>query len=288
MTYSHYAAAYTKYSIKYLILLIIIALSLGIYSQPAITAIDRSDTEKLLSYSDVADLIQASPLVINARIKSLKKVKIASVETEITPRRYLLVRAELISLIRGQNGLPQIVTFLANLDDEKTIYRKKNRVLLFASLERAEGQVRLVSRHAAQPWTPELEAMVRSITAEILMNDSPPAITGIGDAFFSSGTIAGEGETQIFLKTQSGAPISLSILRRPGQATRWGVSLGEIVDEAAVPPARNTLLWYRLACGLPPRLPYESIRTLPLRNAESAQRDYQFVIESLGSCGRTL
>ena len=33
-----------------------------------------------------------------------------------------------------------------------------------------------------------------------------------------------------------------------------------IVDEAAAPPARETLLWYRLACALPQSLPPQSIQ----------------------------
>jgi len=288
MTYLCPPPVHRKKISNILILLIIVIFFLVGHVQPALSATGKSSQEKPLSYSDIADLIEVSPLVINARIKAIKKVKINQANTEKTPLSYLLVKAELISLIRGQDGLQKTVTFLANPDDRETIYRKKNRILLFATPGQATGQIRLVSRNAAQLWTPEGEVMVRSVTAEFLQNDSPPAITEIGDAFFISGTVSGESETQIFLKTQSGAPVSLSILRRPGQPPRWGVSLGEIVDEAATPPSRNTLLWYRLACGLPLRLPYESIRTLPLRDAESAQRDYRFVIESLGSCGRTL
>jgi len=288
MTYSHFLEIGHKTIFKYLILITFFIFAFMAHPLSAIATTDGIDKEKQYNYSDMADLIEASPFVINSRIKAINRVKIPPADGQGTPHRYLLIKAEVISLIRGQDGLPQTITFLANPDDNKTVYRKKRRMLVFATSGQANGQIRLVSRHAAQPWTPELEAVVRSITAEMLKHDSPPAITGIGDAFFISGTVAGEGETQIFLKTQSGAPISLSVIRRPLQAPRWGVSLGEIVDESAVTPTRDTLLWYRLACGLPSRLPYESIRTLSSQSAESAQRDYQFVIESLGSCGRTL
>ena len=57
--------------------------------------------------------------------------------------------------------------------------------------------------------------------------------------------------------------------RHPGLADRaspararlplWAVALSEIVDEAAAPPAPGTLLWYRLACGLPRALPRQSL-----------------------------
>ena len=82
---------------------------------------------------------------------------------------------------------------------------------------------------------------------EVVAPDAPPAITGLGNAFHVPGTLPGEGETQIFVQTATGAPISLSILRRPGEQRRWAVALGEVVDDAAAPPPRDTLLWYRLA-----------------------------------------
>jgi hypothetical protein len=78
-----------------------------------------------------------------------------------------------------------------------------------------------------------------------------PRITGIGRAFHVPGNLPGESETQIFLQTADSRPVSLSVLRRPGETPRWAVALSEIVDEAAVPPAPGTLLWYRLACTLP-------------------------------------
>ena len=110
---------------------------------------------------------------------------------------------------------------------------------------------------------------------------------GLGDAFHVAGTVAGEGETQIFLRTENGDPVSLSVLRRPGQPPRWAVALGEIVDEAARAPVPGTLLWYRLACSLPPVLPARAVRTLAVADAEAARADYRLVIEALGPCGRT-
>ena len=80
----------------------------------------------------------------------------------------------------------------------------------------------------------------------------------IGNAFHVAGSLPGEGETQMFLTTADARPVSLSILRRPGEQPRWAVALAEIVDEAAGPPQRDTFLWYRLrlrfaACPARPR-----------------------------------
>ncbi|HYZ48303.1 MAG TPA: hypothetical protein VE567_05345, partial [Sphingomonas sp.] len=59
-----------------------------------------------------------------------------------------------------------------------------------------------------------------------------------------------------------------------------------IVDEAAKPPARDTLLWYRLACGLPRALPDEAVADLDGAAAEAARADYGYVLEQLGPCTR--
>lgn len=115
---------------------------------------------------------------------------------------------------------------------------------------------------------------------------TPPAITGLGNAFHVPGTLPGEGETQIFVQTATGAPISLSILRRPGEQRRWAVALGEIVDDAAAAPPRDTLLWYRLACGLPRALPPASTANEDPANAAIAREDYAFVLQQLGACRR--
>ena len=98
--------------------------------------------------------------------------------------------------------------------------------------------------------------------------------------------VPGEGETQVFLQTADQRPVSLSVLRRPGEEPRWAVALSEIVDEAAGPPPRDTLLWYRLACGLPRALPPRSTAALAPGDAEIAQADYRFVLAALGPCVR--
>ncbi len=245
-----------------------------------------------IAYADVADLVTGSPLVIKAHIDKRKKVEIGSEQEDAPTLSRLLLTVRVENLIRGDNGVAPELMFLIRdvpMGVRRPDYlRRKGAVMLFARPAGKPGMVQLTSLNSLQPWTADLEATARAITAELLSNDSPPAIMGVGDAFHIAGTVAGESETQIFLKTANGEPVSLSVLRRPGQTPRWGVSLGEIVDESAAPPAPRTLLWYRLACGLPSRLPPESVRSLPLTDAEAARRDYQLVLESLGRCGRTL
>ena len=147
-------------------------------------------------------------------------------------------------------------------------------------------QLQLVAPGAQIAWTPAADAAVRSLVREALSPDAPPAITGVGAAFHVPGALPGEGETQVFLRTAEARPVSLSVLRRPGEQRRWSVALSEIVDDAAGPPAPDTLLWYRLACGLPAALPEASTAQLEPSAAATAREDYRFVLDALGPCGR--
>ena len=83
------------------------------------------------------------------------------------------------------------------------------------------------------------------------------------------------------------APVSLTVLRRPGRSPVWGVSWGEIIDQAARPPAPNTLEWYRLACALPQRLPSGANLSRVAEERSRAERDYAYVLASLGPCVRS-
>jgi hypothetical protein len=47
------------------------------------------------------------------------------------------------------------------------------------------------------------------------------------------------------------------------------------------------LLWYRLACGLPPTLPAASLAELDQAVASAARHDYALVLQGLGPCLRT-
>jgi len=63
----------------------------------------------------------------------------------------------------------------------------------------------------------------------------------VSDALAVPGTLTGESETQIFLATENRSPVSITVLRRPGQRVQWGVSWGEIIDAAARPPSPESL-----------------------------------------------
>ncbi len=239
-----------------------------------------------LDFADVADLATAAPIIAKGRITGIKGVKPDRVNAADPTRKYKLVTVRVDSLIRGQGGIAPRVSFL--MLEHALRLRGGARVLVFAWPGKQQTQIQLVSMNALQPWSAELETTTRAITTEVLSAHPAPAILAVGDAFHVPGTVEGESETQIFLKTATGEPVSLSVVHRSGQTARWGVSLGEIVDDTAAPPSPGTLLWYRLACSLPETLPLIATRSLSVLHAEAARRDYRFVMESLGSCGRTL
>ncbi|MDP1026755.1 hypothetical protein Q5H91_05995 [Sphingomonas sp. KR1UV-12] len=257
-------------------------------SRPASAMVAAAPTP---SYADLADMMLVSPVVVDATIRSTARIKGAEAAGVAAGRQRLYVQADVAALIRGQAGLPQRVGFLADVATDargRVPSLKKQRVLLFARrVPGSPDQLQLAGPNARIMWSPAADARVRQIARELVAPDAPPTITGIGNAFHVPGALPGEGETQVFLQTADARPVSLSILRRPGEQPRWSVSLGEIVEEGAAPPARDTLLWYRLACSLPATLPASAVDQLSPADASQAQTDYRVVIDALGACGRT-
>ena len=243
-----------------------------------------------LSYADIVDLADKAPLVANVRIRNIIILKPEQAGTVPADHKRLFIDADVTGLIRGESGISPLVTYLydAPLDARGKVPKlKKAQMILFARAGGRPGEIQLIAPDSQIPSTPAEVDRVNFILSALVAPDAPPRILDVGDAFHVAGTIAGEGETQIFLRTENGDPVSLSILRRPGQAPHWAVALGEIVDEAARPPEPGSLLWYRLACSLPATLPPRSVRSLAVQDAEAARADYQLVIDALGPCGRT-
>ncbi|OWK32915.1 hypothetical protein [Sphingomonas mucosissima] len=242
------------------------------------------------SYVEMADLVIGAPLVVDATIASTTRIKGA--EAAAVPPGFVryYVEADVAALIRGPGAIPPRLGYVLDAPlgpGGRQPRYKKSRVLLFARpVGGSAGQVQLVGPQAQRAWSPELDALTRRIAGEVLAADAPPVVTGVGNAFHVPGSLPGEGETQVFLTTQDNRPVSLNILRRPGEQPRWAVALSEIVDDAAGPPQRDTLLWYRLACSMPRQLPPRSTSALEPADAAVAQEDYRFVLEQLGPCER--
>ncbi len=236
-----------------------------------------------------ADLAGAARIVAMATVQKAAPLPPERAGNVSPGHARVYIEARTTALLVG-NGLGESVAYLADvpLDARGKVPKlKKQQVILFARpVPDRPDELALVATDAQVGWTPAREAATRAILTEMLSPDAPPRITGVREALYTPGNLSGEGETQIFLSTPTSRTVSVSVLRRPGEAPRWGVSLTEIVDQASRPPARDTLMWYRLACFLPHRLPARANISEPGAQAAQAATDYALVMDQLGPCQR--
>ena len=159
--------------------------------------------------------------------------------------------------------------------------------VIFGDLSRSQpGAIQLLSSDSMLPAGPQIEARVRRVLTQLAAADAPPTITDVRDVISVPGNLAGESETQMFVETENGAPVSLSVIRRPGMAPEWGISLGELVDASARPPERESLAWFQFACFLPRKLASDSFLQSDPASQAQARADYAFILSELGSCER--
>lgn len=244
------------------------------------------------TYSDLADLALAAPIV--AQVRTLDAIPLKDTEAAGLRPGFarLYIEAEVTAVIRASAPVPARVRYLADVSRDRAgkppKLAKGTPFLLFAvPVPDRPGELRLSARDGQIAFAPATAERLRAIVREAASASPPPIVTGIGRAFHSPGNLPGESETQIFVQTADQRPVSLSILRRPGEAPRWVAALSEVVDESASVPKPETLLWYRLACGLPRAVPARSLEDAEPAAAAAVRRDYRLVLDSLGPCGRT-
>lgn len=243
------------------------------------------------SYADIADLVVVSPLILDAQIRKVTKLPASQAIGVPANIERVLVEADVLALVRGDDGFAAKARFLLDLpkDAKGKIpkIQKRRFFLLGSKVSATPGTLKLARPDALVEWSPANDATLRAITREAVQLGAPQAVAGITGAFHTAGTVIGESETQIFLRMAGGEPISISVLARPGQPRRWAVSTGDVIDESAQAPTRNSLLWYRLACSLPRTLDAKLVESGEAKDIAGAQADYRFVMDSLGACGRT-
>jgi hypothetical protein len=242
------------------------------------------------TYADLVDLADSAPLVVRVTIRSQ-----AQLEPErsrgVRPgwaRLYLTGRVE--GLLFGKTSVNADQAWLADIPLDgrgRPPKLTKTNVLLFARpVPGRPGELQLVTPDAQVPWTPERETQVRAIIAELLHPEAPPGVRGVREAINVAGSLAGEGETQLFLAAENGAPVAVTVTRRGGQPPRWSASFSEVVTVDDRPPALNSLAWYRLACFLPPTLPPSANLSETPTERNQAVADYALVMRELGPCTR--
>ncbi len=272
---------------------LILALSAALAAaQPAPMPPQIQEGLQNLTYADLADLGAGAPVVAHLRVRGADRLN-AREATSVRPGfTRFEVEAEVVALIRGTGGLPERVRYLVDLPNDSRgrpprITRRSEFLVFATRVPSRPDELRLVTADAQFAYSPAAADLLRGIVREASGADAPPRITGIGRAFSVPGNLPGESETQFFLLTSDQRPISLTVLRRPGEQVRWSVSLGEIVDEGAGPPRPDTLLWYRLACTLPARLPADALSEASADEARAIQADYRVIMDGLGRCARS-
>lgn len=244
------------------------------------------------TYADLVGFAEAAPIVAEVTVQSQ-----ATVPPERAPglaaghaRLYLETRTQRV--LKGPSALGESVNYLTDvaLDAKgKPPKLRKQTFLIFARPVAGQaGELQLVSPAAQLPLDATIEERARTVIAQLVAPGAPPRITRVHDVISVAGNLAGESETQMAVDTATGAPASLTVLRRPNMAPTWGVSWSEIVDESAKPPARETIAWYRLACSLPRRLEPGSFLQSDAAGRQRAEADYQLILDQLGPCERNL
>jgi hypothetical protein len=241
------------------------------------------------TFADLADLSEPADLVIHAQIREQALLKPERAPGVQPGFGRLYVEARTVALIAGTTPIGESLKYLVDVPldaDGDPPKLKKQNVVLFAKAGSRPGEIQLVAPTAQLSWTPELEARLRPLLAELAAPDAPPHVLGVRDILSMPGNLAGESETQMFLNTDGEGPVSISVVRRPDMAPVWGVSWTEIVDQAARPPERDTLAWYRIACFLPDSLPRAANLARDPASRAQAEEDFAFVQQSLGACPR--
>ena len=247
------------------------------------------------TYADLADLADHAPLVAKVDIRDAVRLKPEQAPGVRSGMARVYVKAKIRALLLGET-IGESASYLADVPVDpkgKPPKLKKTTALIFARPVAARpGELQLVSTVGQVAWSQPTEDRVRAILTELVAPGAPPRVTGVREVSFVPGNLIGEGETQIFLATEAGDPVSISVVHRPGEPRVWGVAFGEIVDQAARAPLRDTLAWYRLACFLPAGLSTATDILGDISGDGEARRvaaeDYRYVRGQLGACPRTL
>ncbi|MBB5281453.1 hypothetical protein [Pacificimonas flava] len=236
--------------------------------------------------ADFADLALNATTVARAQIVDAKEVKRERAPGLAPGFRRFLVRAQVQSVLAAPAGVPGEITYLVDIPENergRTPRMEGQIVLLFLGAEHAPGEFVLAHKYGQQAWSAGREQIVSRFLGERAAAGGAPRAESISSAFHVPGSIPGESETQIFVRTQNGRPLSLVVLRRPGVDPHVVLSTGDIIDPNAPAPDAGSLSSVILACSLPAQLPQDIAGG---SNGEALAADYQVALEALGTCDR--
>ena len=263
-----------------------ICLILATFAQASaqVPALAPPASDQLTSFADTAELALAAPVIVRATITRASRIGGKSAPDVAAGRGRFLITAAVSNVLVAPGGIGASLQYLwdAPLDSRGRAPQLKGLdVLAFVAVPGSAGSTRLVSRRAQQPYDAVLADAVRAVVAD-QRSGTVPIIRGVANGFRADGTVPGESESQFFLTSADGKPATLVVQNRPGEVRRVLVARGDIIDESAQRVRPGTLLWYRLACFLPARLPAAAGG-----DDLALAKDWQDALASLGPCGKT-
>lgn len=261
--------------------LIFLAIPVAASAQPVPAA---ATIAGLTRFADIADLALAAPTIVRATITRATPAPARQAGTAPTGRVRLAVTAAVSNPLLAPGPLGARLSFLWDAPAGprgRAPNVKGMEILAFLGNVDPGGATRLVSSRAVQPWDQALADQVRLILAD-QRSGRVPVITGVSNGFRADGTVPGESESQFFLTSRDGRPLTLVVQNRPGEVRRVLLARGDIIDESAERVQPGTLLWYRLACALPATLPPGAGSDDP-----ALARDWRDALASLGPCNRS-
>lgn len=253
-------------------------------SQSLAARAPRPKPAAITGYAPLADLTLGAPVILAGTIDSVDRLN-AKRAPDVKPgsQRYLL-RLKVGTALKAPGAVPERVRFLWDVPSEARPDLLKQPVIAFLTQQTFQDY-RLTRPDALIAGSPAAEVSVRAVITEARTPDlARRRVTGVQSATYVPGTVPGEAETQIFLKTASGDPVSLIVISRPGEAKRLSAAFGDVIDEAAGPIKPESLVWFYLACGLPRTLPEGAVGDMGPEEAAAARADYQFALTAVGAC----
>lgn len=264
-------------------------IALAVQTVPALA--QETAPTPAVTYADLADLADSSALVVHAKVRKMSRVPDERARSLRPGTARFYIQADTKALLSGKAPLGESIAYLVDLPLDargKAPKLKKADVLLFArQVPGRAGEIQLVSPSAQLLWSAETETRVRGVLQALVAPDAPAHVTGVRELLYVPGTLAGQGETQIFLTTKDGSAASVTVRHEPGSPPAWGVSFSELVAEVGNPPQQDTLEWYRLACFLPDAPPPDANVSEGYAARRQAEADYRMVLGELGVCNRT-
>lgn len=244
----------------------------------------RARVPLLTDYAELADRTLGAPVILTGTVDSVDRVDPKRAPDAKPGTRRFLIRLAVSEALKAPGAVPQRVRFLWDTAEEGRPDLLKRDVIAFLSPSSLEDY-RLTRPDGLIADRDEAVGIVRAVLKEARSPDlQRRRVTGVQSATHTAGTVPGEGETQIFLSTAGGDPISLIVLSRPGQPRTLSAAFGDAIDEAASPVKSGTLAWFYLACGLPRTLPDTATADLAPEDVAAARSDYGFALDAVGTC----